>query len=92
MKDYKLLFVLGLIVLLVPFFGIPELYKNWITSIVSLFLIGFSIYIRSQVKKELDSKEDVFVESSNSFNDEIKEEVFEEGEQFENRLMEEDDE
>ena len=98
MKDYKLLFILGLIILLFPFLGIPEFFRNFVVTIVGVFLIGYAIYLRSVIKgKEVKKENGIYEESS--IPEEILEEdivvndeVLEEGESFEEELRKKEDE
>jgi hypothetical protein len=89
MKTYKVLFVIALIILIVPFLGVPEIYKNWANIIVALFLFSYSLRERLFVKSQ-NRNSDVFIESHTSEDEVgINEEVIEQGEEFEDKLMEE---
>ena len=98
MKNYKLICVLGIIVLIVPLLGIPQFFRNWIIIIIGIVLIAYSIRIRYLIRKEvgLDKKE-IFVESNAEIEKkdesvEIKKEILEEAEQIEEEIIEKDNE
>jgi hypothetical protein len=92
MKDYKLLFVLGLIVLFFPFLGIPEFFRNFVIAVVGVFLIGYAIYLRSIFKsKEVKKSHEVYVESDIS-EITVNEEILEEGESFEDEINKKENE
>lgn len=93
MTNYKLLLLLGFVVLFVPFLGIPEIIREWIVVISSLVLISYAFYARSIVRKEnFDEKSSVYVDSDKespadsyekefeqiTIDDDIKEEIIEE--------------
>jgi predicted membrane protein len=85
MKDYKLLFILGLIIFIVPFLGIPEIIREWVVALSAIYLIGYAIYIRTSVKKEKkEDTESVFVESNN----EQREEKNEKQEEYRDEIIE----
>jgi len=94
MKDYKLIFFLGVIVLITPVLGIPEIFKVWIITIDAIILIIYSLYTRSIFKKQnRNHAESVFVESSRDQAEiEIKPEILEEAEEIEEKLMSESNE
>ena len=93
MKDYKLLFLLGLVVLVFPFLGIPEFFRNSVVAIAGAVLIIYSLYVRmSQKSKNENSiyiESDVVSEkfSEPSSEEEINEEVLEEGIEYEEEIM-----
>lgn len=65
MKDYKTLFFLGLIVLVLPFIGIPEVYKNWVLWVIGIIIIFHAFYVRLKVKAEKKQNgTDTFIESN----------------------------
>ena len=93
MKDYKTLFFLGVIALVVPFLGIPEMFKDWIIAIVAIIIIFYSLYTRKLIKKDRQEDKEVFVESRGDVRqEEIKPEVYEEAEEFEEKVIQEDNE
>jgi type III secretory pathway component EscV len=50
MMNYKFLFVLGIIVLLTPFLGIPSGFKNAILLIIAILLIVYALLLRAASK------------------------------------------
>lgn len=87
MKDYKVLLMLGIVGLITPFLGVPEVYKNWIIGVISVILIIYSLRNRKFEKEEKTEEEEVFVESNG-----INSEVLEQGEKFEEEIMKSEDE
>lgn len=72
MKSYKTLLILGIIVFLVPFLGIPETYKNWATAIIAVILIIYSLKVRYNIITENGlNKKEIFVESKGESRDDI---------------------
>lgn len=72
MSKESLVFVLGVLVLLVPFLGIPRDYKDWMLVVCGSLLILFGYQLRRkrflaslvQDGKEGERKSDAFTESS----------------------------
>lgn len=62
MKGYKLLFLLGLIVLIFPFLGVPETFRIIIITASGFVLLVYSLYLRSVYKSEQGSQD--LIESS----------------------------
>jgi hypothetical protein len=98
MKDYKTPFILAIVALFLPFFGVPEIYKTWVIVIIALVLLTYSFRFRNVLKKENGGdKKEIFIESKPENNEEsedleIDEEVIEEGEKFEEESFEEEQE
>ena len=72
MKSYKTQLVLGIITFLIPFLGVPEVYKNWATVIIAVILIIYSLRVRYFIRTEngLNEKE-IFVESKGEREDDL---------------------
>jgi len=51
MKSYKIIFIIGILLLLLPFFGIPSLWKEWTGFVFGLVLV----YIALEFRKKDDS-------------------------------------
>jgi energy-converting hydrogenase Eha subunit H len=96
MKDYKLLFVLGIVVLITPFLGIPEMFRNWIFVIVAVVLVSMSLFVRSANKeKSVENTESVVQKQEPVVVQEeikVQPEVLEEAEVVEENLIREDNE
>lgn len=85
-SNYKLLMWLGIILVLIPFMGIPQSWKDFALFVVGLILFSIGLYQRNHEKLEKvdEREENIFVESHSpvsrtskrKFNevDEIKEE------------------
>ena len=64
MKGYKTLLILGIITLIVPFLGVPEIYKDWAIAIVAIILIIYSFRVRYFIIQENGgNNKEIFVES-----------------------------
>jgi hypothetical protein len=65
MKNYRFLALLGLILLVTPFLGIPSIFRNIIIFAVAIFLLFYALLLRSASKQlENDSHESSFSESN----------------------------
>ncbi len=99
MKEYKILFVLGAITLVTPFLGIPAIFRTWISIIVAVIMLSYAFFIRASTKKEsVENQESDFVQENSFENienevldeyvDDIKPDVLEEAEEFEEEVIE----
>ncbi len=84
MKDYKMLFILGLLVLIFPFLGIPEFFRNMFVAVIGVLLVTYSFYKRNIVKKQIVKNNSSVFEESDTV---ISEEILIEGEAFEEELI-----
>jgi hypothetical protein len=64
MKVYTFIFSIGLINLVVPFLGIPFVYKNFTLITLAIFTIGYSLIIRAiqKEKQNMNAQRAVSVE------------------------------
>ena len=64
-KNYRLIIWLGLILIIVPFLGIPQSWKDFVLLLVGLILIASGLFNRNNQKMEEkgNADEKVFVES-----------------------------
>lgn len=103
MKEYKILFVLGAITLITPFLGIPSVFRTWINIIVAVSMIAFALIVRSSTKKEsIENQESNFIQENSidvdenqtpeEYVDDIKPDVFEEAEEFEEEVIDKNNE
>lgn len=71
---YRLLLWIGIIIIFVPFIGVPSAWKEIILFLVGIILVAQSLFVRHQQKMLIRPKdESVFVENNLSFKNEIKE-------------------
>ncbi|MBP7846151.1 MAG: hypothetical protein KA007_01805 [Candidatus Pacebacteria bacterium] len=62
---YKLLLWIGILVIVLPFIGVPVFWKEIILFLVGIVLVAQSLFIHHQEKMFLDTKdEEVFVENN----------------------------
>lgn len=62
-RNYKLFLGLGLITLVIPFLGIPEIFKNIILFAVGFILIILGLVYRSVSRRNSSFEEETFLES-----------------------------
>lgn len=48
MKIYKVIFVIGILLLFMPFLGIPSLWKEWAGFIFGALLVYFAVNLRKK--------------------------------------------
>lgn len=74
MKNYRFLGLLGFILLITPFLGIPSVFKTIIIFVIAILLLFYSFILRSASRQlEKDSQDSTFAESNIN---EIKEQNF----------------
>jgi hypothetical protein len=62
---YKLLLWIGILIIVLPFIGVPSFWKEIILFLVGIVLVAQSLFVRHQEKMFLDTKdEEVFVENN----------------------------
>ncbi len=69
---YRLLLWMGIIIIVLPFIGVPSLWKEIILFLVGLILVAQSLFIRHQEKLLLyprNKSETVFVENNLNSNE-----------------------
>lgn len=72
MSRESLVFILGFLIFLVPFLGLPQDYKDVVLPIIGAFLmlVGFmlrrSAYLRSIERESGERQSDAFAESSST--------------------------
>jgi hypothetical protein len=91
MKQYKIIFIIGLMVLVFPFLGIPQTLVDWVLSLlgICLMIIAINFRLKSRV---LEKQNSTFMESDMDTINEIKPEILEEGEYFEEDIMKKENE
>jgi membrane protein implicated in regulation of membrane protease activity len=87
--NYKTILWLGIILLIIPFLGVPSSWKDFMLFIIALILISISLFQRNSEKMKINGEndEDVFVENGDAEEEtklEDSEEVDEEDEENEN--------
>lgn len=75
MKVYKFIFVVGFLNLIIPFMGIPFIYKNYAVLLLAIITLGYALIVRT-VEKEKESF--VFENNSQSVAVENKKEIVQE--------------
>lgn len=71
MSKETLVFILGIVVLLIPFMGVPSDYKTWVLVVAGglLMSVGYVLrrnaFLESLKVESGERKADVFVESQN---------------------------
>ncbi|MFA7193523.1 MAG: hypothetical protein WC087_01235 [Candidatus Paceibacterota bacterium] len=62
---YKMLMWIGILIIVLPFIGIPSLWKEIILFLVGMIFVAQSIFMRHEEKKYFEKKEDkVFIENN----------------------------
>ncbi len=62
---YKLLLWIGILVIVLPFIGVPVFWKEIVLFFIGIILVSQSLFIHHQEKMFLDAKdEEVFVENN----------------------------
>ncbi len=54
MKVYKFIFIVGFLNLIIPFFGIPFLYKNYAHVTLAVITLGYALIVRA-IQKEKEN-------------------------------------
>lgn len=54
MRVYKFIFIVGLLNLIVPFLGVPTMYKNYVGITLAIITLGYALIVRA-VEKEKKS-------------------------------------
>ena len=69
-SNYKLFLWLGIILLLIPFLGIPQSWKDFILFVVGLILVAIGVFQRNHEKMgdRDEHEEEIFIESDNQSN------------------------
>lgn len=62
-SSLKTLIILGILVVLMPFFGIPISWKEWIIALLGVAIVVLGIRIRRDMPKEGASGDRVYVEN-----------------------------
>jgi hypothetical protein len=91
MKQYKIIFIIGLMVLIFPFLGIPQILVDWTLSLLGICLMAIAINFRLK-SRVVEKQNSTFMESDLENVDEIKPEILEEGEYFEEDIMKKENE
>lgn len=81
MNKLKLILILGIIVALLPYLGIPYLFKNILFTLIGIAVAFFAYLLyrlHSNVSKDVDPKEQVFENFSEHTAEENESEVVEE--------------
>ena len=61
---YKLLLWIGILVIVLPFIGVPVFWKEIVLFFIGIILVSQSLFIQHKKKMFLDAKdEEVFVEN-----------------------------
>lgn len=69
---YRLLLWLGILIIVLPFVGVPSLWKEIILFLIGIILVGQSLFVRHQEKMIIHPKEEkVFVENNLDFKNEF---------------------
>lgn len=70
---YRLLMWIGVIIIVLPFIGVPSLWKEIILFLIGIILIAQSLFIRHQEKMIVNNnpEEKVFVENNLKFKNEF---------------------
>jgi len=72
MRKEKTLFILGLWIIILPFLGLPSLWKNILFAITGLMLFYLSYLFKYEAKSRIDKIENrakTFVDSANNNKD-----------------------
>lgn len=68
-KNYRILMTLGIIILIIPFLGIPNVFKTIMEFVIGILLIGVSLINKISYRAlSGDSHEPIFEESNGEMN------------------------
>jgi type IV secretory pathway TrbD component len=62
-SSLKTLIILGILVALLPFFGIPISWKEWIIALLGAAIVVLAVRVRRDMPKEGASEDRVYVEN-----------------------------
>lgn len=62
---YKILLWIGVLVIILPFIGVPSIWKEFALFLLGIILVGQSLFVRHQEKLIKDEpEEDFFMENN----------------------------
>lgn len=91
-NNYKILMTLGIVILLIPFLGIPNLFKAIIEFVVAILLIGIALLGRLAYRSSMNTDHEPIFEESNGEMETASVVAIKEGFDDENDYLEEDEE